>query len=368
MKVGRFVHGSGWAPVAFALALAGCRSAVPDRPAGDASVAAKQVAPAPCPVVTLPADEHAESSQPAVTRIGRFEDAAPTLVSLRERFGASRVLVVFDLDNTLLTAGQDLGSDAWYTWQEALLAGAARNGPGCLEAKDFDALVETQGLLYVLGRMQPTQPSDGGAPGTVGFVTSLQKAGFRAIVLTSRGPSFNDVTRRELRRNGLCFGASAVGPEGGFAGEIDIVPRDEAVLASHLPPGKPKLVAKLLKDARPARYEDGVFLSAGQHKGGMLRLLLWRAGAESAFDAIVFFDDTQKHTERMREAFDGSRIDLHVFHYVNPSVLAPGTLVGDPARQSSVDAAWRELAARLRDVYGRDPLDTRKELCGTPGP
>lgn len=360
MKTGGFVVRSIWIPAL--LTLAGCGSAVPGRPAGGASVAAT----APCPVVSLPADEHAESSQPAVVPIGRFEDAAPTLSSLREKHGASRVLVVFDLDNTLLTARQDLGSDAWYTWQEALLAGAARNGSGCLEAKDLDALVETQGLLYVLGRMRPTQPSAEGAPGTVGFVTSLQKAGFRTIVLTSRGPSFNDVTRRELRRNGLCFGASAVGPEGGFAGEIDIVPRDESVLASHLPPGKPRLVAKLLKDARPARYEDGVFLSAGQHKGGMLRLLLWKAGAESAFDAIVFFDDTQKHTERMRDAFDRSPIDLRVFHYVNPSVLSPARLVADPARQRAVDSTWRELASRLREVYGSDPHDARPDLCGAP--
>jgi len=66
----------------------------------------------------------------------------------------------------------------------------------------------------------------------------------------------------------------------------------------------------------------------------------------------------------MREAFDRSGIDLHVFHYVNPSVLAPARLVADRARQAAVDAAWRKLAARLTDVYGRDSVDARPELCG----
>lgn len=36
---------------------------------------------------------------------------------LRLKYGAKNVLVVFDIDNTLLKANQPLGSDQWFEWQ-----------------------------------------------------------------------------------------------------------------------------------------------------------------------------------------------------------------------------------------------------------
>jgi len=34
-----------------------------------------------------------------------------------QQFGAGSVLVVLDIDNTILTGDSDLGSDIWYQWQ-----------------------------------------------------------------------------------------------------------------------------------------------------------------------------------------------------------------------------------------------------------
>ena len=38
-----------------------------------------------------------------------------------KKYGTRNVLLVVDLDNTLLAMNQDLGSDQWFTWQETLL-------------------------------------------------------------------------------------------------------------------------------------------------------------------------------------------------------------------------------------------------------
>jgi hypothetical protein len=39
-------------------------------------------------------------------------------LELARQVGTDRVLVVFDLDNTLLAMEQGLGSDQWYDWQK----------------------------------------------------------------------------------------------------------------------------------------------------------------------------------------------------------------------------------------------------------
>ena len=62
-------------------------------------------------------------------------------------------------------------------------------------------------------------------------------------------------------------------------------------------------------------------MTAGQHKGYMLKTLLARSTRASAnqpfahFKAIVFVDDHQKHVDRMQEAFAGDSIDLATFRY-----------------------------------------------------
>ena len=47
------------------------------------------------------------------THIDVFNKAS----ELRFKYGGKNVLVVFDIDNTLLKANQSLGSDQWFEWQ-----------------------------------------------------------------------------------------------------------------------------------------------------------------------------------------------------------------------------------------------------------
>ena len=37
------------------------------------------------------------------------------------QYGRENVLMVFDIDNTLLTTTTDLGSDQWFSWQEKIM-------------------------------------------------------------------------------------------------------------------------------------------------------------------------------------------------------------------------------------------------------
>jgi hypothetical protein len=125
--------------------------------------------------------------------------SAPTLwrkskLSLNKRAQelGRNTLVVFDIDNTLLTMKQDLGGDAWYNWQRDLLKGPPSNFS---VAKDGRGLLDVQRLLYDVGSMEPPEPW------TPLFVAELRNKKYPIMMLTSRGPAALSATRRELVNN-----------------------------------------------------------------------------------------------------------------------------------------------------------------------
>ena len=93
-------------------------------------------------------------------------------LNLARDYGGDRVLVVLEIDNTLLAVEQDAE---------------------CPE-----------------GALEPVQ-ADGSKQ-----VRRMQDAGLKVIVLTSRGPGCRRQTLRELGRNGFSFRASAWPPESGY--------------------------------------------------------------------------------------------------------------------------------------------------------
>ena len=74
-----------------------------------------------------------------------------TIVELSQQYDVSEILVVLDIDNTILTSSTDLGGDIWYQWQR-----------GKLNLKPYDdqkvdcLFEDAIGLLYELGTMQLT--------------------------------------------------------------------------------------------------------------------------------------------------------------------------------------------------------------------
>jgi len=217
--------------------------------------------------------------EPGTAETGDLATVAAEARSLAARLGKDRVLVVFDIDNTLLAMEQGLGSDQWYEWQKEISGEAP-----CDERVVADRLA-VQGALYFASAMRPTQEN---APE---LVRDIQEAGIPVIALTSRGVEFRLQTFRELRRNGLDFRRSAIGPDGGWQG--DFIPD---------------------KGVRPARYEDGVFLTSGQHKGVMLHELLLRTGAPLP-DVIVMIDDKQDNLDAVAETFAALGVTVRAWRY-----------------------------------------------------
>ena len=232
--------------------------------------------------------------------------------------GTARILIVFDIDNTLLAMEQGLGSDQWYDWQTAL----QRSDP--CDARLVSDRLAVQGALYYISAMRPSQAD------AARLVQGLQDDGLKVIALTSRGTEFRLVTFRELRRNGYSFYASAIGPEHGYP---DVF----------VPEG----------GSRAARYEDGVFMTAGQHKGTMLSALLEKTGTPWPA-VVVLVDDKEHHLHKVLETFEGTGTAVHAWRYTREDG-AVSSFDGNKATQ-----LWLQIRPALRQVLamlGRDNFD-----------
>jgi len=235
-------------------------------------------------------------------------DVAIDTLKLLEKTGKDNILVVFDIDNTILAMEQGLGSDQWYEWQKGLAEDDQCN------PQNVGDRFAVQGALYFASAMRRTQ-EDGAAQ-----VKSIQERGVTVIALTSRGPDFRLQTFRELRRNDFSFSYSAIGPAGGYN-------------ESYLP----------VENGRLSRYEDGVFFTAGQHKGQMLHTLLEKTGTRIPA-VIVMADDKQKNLDAIKTTFSALNIPVHAWRYTGEDENVRDF---DP---DQADARWKSIEDALRQI------------------
>jgi len=246
-----------------------------------------------------------------------FERIDAVIDSLRTNHGAENVLVVLDIDNTVMTSEVDLGGDIWYRWQR-----------GRLEVKPSEnevvpCLFEDQiGLLYELGPMRVTEPL------VPEKIRKWQNLGHTVFALTSRSPKFRAATERELKRL-----------------KIDLT---RTALARK---GKPAPVLREKGDSEWS-YMQGIMMTSGMNKGAMLELILARTSRN--FSAIIFVDDSQSHVNDVFERYDGSRrVEVRILHFTKVEAerkrLNGSVLTEDQADKMAED--WNKLNATLNTLF-----------------
>ena len=266
-----------------------------------------------------------------------FHDVAVRATELAEKHGVENVLLVFDVDNTLLATNQDLGSDQWFGWQSKLLKEFPL--PKEAVASEFTGLLRAYSLILSLSAMRPTQKE------LPIIVSGLQSQGFKILVLTSRGVDLRAATQRELVANGFRFDKSAMPPAIGFPGTFKPYCTDD-IEASGL--SREEAVAFLAKNAnaypvaiessRSVSYSGGLFLTEGQHKGVMLRTLLNRSGR--AYRSIVFVDDHIHNVDRVFAAFKDTDVEVVTYRYSAEDANVRRFLEG---KKKSVTKDWMRL-------------------------
>lgn len=241
-----------------------------------------------------------------------FNDVSAKIQELRTKYSPRDILIVLDIDNTLLRSKQALGSDQWFEWQSQ----AITNRTSEASYATFDDLLKAQAGMYQLGSMLLTEQI------LPQLIAGLQKGGHPMFLLTSRSPGLRNVTERELLKNQLWFAATSIARG---------VPNEFVE-----PPFK-----------LPVSFMNGIFMTAGHHKGEAMDYLVKKSGRR--LKAIVYVDDLERHTKRVYEVMS-VKPDLEVvtFRYGQEDERV------DTFRRSSkaeVLAQGRELSTLVRKLF-----------------
>jgi hypothetical protein len=268
-----------------------------------------------------------------------FADAAAAANRYIDKYGAEHVLLALDIDNTIMSMDTDLGSDHWFEWQSYLLTNEP-NSPH-LVAKTFQGLLDAQDFLYKRNHMHATQATE------PELIAQLQKRGIATILLTSRGPEFRGPTERELKRCGYDFRPTALKvrnvPDGKYLAFDPNNPEKDGLTEVEVTKYK-------LTEARPVSYENGIFMTAGQHKGMMLLTMLNDAVPD--IKAIVYVDDNVRHVGNVFSAAVARNKEVSVFHFQHEDVRVQRFQYSD---KREVAEAWRKARGREQRVTAAKP-------------
>ncbi len=274
---------------------------------------------AACCLLAAPAAEAHRPAAPAAVPpyVSTTDLGVPVRTALAAHAAGRRVIAVFDIDNTLLTAPQDLGSDTWFNWQKDT------------RPDDFAGVLKDSNLLIELGAMTPTQP-DGPA-----LVHDLQAAGIPVYALSARDPGLRGATEQALAAAGIDLSAA---PECGRP----LCTRRGKLNAPQIQAAAHRLHVTLKAAPRPVTVSDGVMMVSGQDKGVMLHLLL--ASLKGRYDQVYFVDDTFQNIRDVRAAASGMRVRVMTYSYERfwPDAKA---FLNDPARQAKAAAGLKDLKA-----------------------
>lgn len=248
------------------------------------------------------------------------------------KFGANRVWLVFDDDDTLTATDTSgcrshdrrhcnyLGSVAWTNWQAQLINEHSTN-PAKV-ASSLNQLYAESKIIFDLIAMPTTEP------GLDNWVKHWQVQGAKVIVETARSPDMFDATAAQLHQDGFSF--ANTDPIFSF------VPNDKLCTA--------------VTTHRPALYEQGMYLVTGQDKGQMLGCLFERLQqASSPFrlpKAVIFFDDDPHNIKNMSAYFAEQLPQIHLVTVLDEHEY-PTVAHFDQHAQAAATRKWRVLVAAL---------------------
>ena len=265
-----------------------------------------------------------------------FADIEKKTTEMVKKYGAENVLVVLDIDNTVLTMTQNLGSDQWFNWQYYSCVKAEKK-PNFCAATNMGELLDLQAKLFAISPMVPTEKI------TPKVVRSIQDMGVKTMLLTSRGPNNRDATERELKRNGYDLTLNTIGPKGGYP-SVFIPYELNNLKASGLTADDAK-VSKLSK-ARKISFMNGVMMTSGLNKGIMLKTILAKTGSE--FKAIIFADDHKRHTDRVEAIFTPNKnIEITTYRYGAIDPVVESFNKGDKSKVKQSFSAYKTALDKI---------------------
>lgn len=246
--------------------------------------------------------------------INDFNVVLQKIESLK-RSGNPTPLLVIDIDNTLLANKTALGSDQWFEWQASLLANRSGRSPHAT-SRDISSLIALYSKLQGFVDVRLTQPD------LPEILNKINKYKVPILFLTSRAHPTRSITESSLIK-------------------LNLMPTKQlfstSVFNNIIIPNSPV----------PASYQNGVFLTAGAHKGLALNLIL--AKVKKKFKHIIFVDDHQKHTDRVYETFSDNQFpEIITYRYGKEDENVSNF---KKSKKDKIHAQFTKLKATINDVF-----------------
>lgn len=256
-----------------------------------------------------------------VDTVSEFKPIEKLVKSKLKEYEPEEMLVVLDIDNTILTNDALLGSDFWYQWQSGKLPVKPKDDQKLSSDCMFNEAIT---LLFQVGTMSVTDQE------LPKILAKWQDEGISVMALTSRGPVNRQPTERELLRNGIDL--TRAQPRNAEGNSITFANMEKG---------------------RDASYANGIFMTSGMDKGVMLDYLLGRLG--KTYRAIVFVDDTWKNDANMQAEFSsGHAVDMTIFYFPRIEEIRRMQNNGKILTQQQadqMDADWQRLLKELGDLF-----------------
>ncbi len=247
-------------------------------------------------------------------------------VALSKRYTGEKVLLAYDIDNTLLAPidngspakNTDLMTTQWWDWQANLIA--THSTSASRVATTFEQLIAINDTVLPLMNLVKI---DAHLDQTLH--NEQQILHNKVIAISSRDVMLYSASIHQLAAVNIDFSHSALGDASGIAGYITPPPF-----------------------TRPIEYNRGVVVVSGQDKGETLKFLLHYYPAQP-IKAIIFIDDTQANIDKVSAAFKDSALDVHVYLYTKEKARVDAF---NADNKEHVSAQWREINAALKESFG----------------
>ncbi len=224
-------------------------------------------------------------SQAKVEVFSQVMDLSQVLEELeKDTSPAKNILVIFDIDDTLLESDTFVGSVKWYNWQRGRKVYSEQGQPIQIkQEQQFHCIFSTLGTLFEMGTTKLTQAN------TAEIVRQINQQDL--LYLTARTTIYRSPTERELAKNGLSIE------------DKHLLDKGEII---HFNFNDNQRTAKVT-------YEKGILMASGLNKGMVLKAILSKVNKQ--YDKIYFVDDSLKNVKQISNEWKMEKTLVKIFHY-----------------------------------------------------
>ncbi|KTC85287.1 DUF2608 domain-containing protein [Legionella cincinnatiensis] len=235
-------------------------------------------------------------------------------------------LMVFDLDDTLITMTQPLGSVGWWDWQSELQKTGKDSDK--LFTTDYQQLVRIQNILFQLIKMEVTDQY------VLPFIKNATDQGASIMGLTARGKEHLSATMMQLKDNNFMMGDKLLFQEKGLKFK-----NNKTSLAGNL--HCPQFSKEVI-------YQRGIMFLDGEDKGQALLCVLSKIKTE--IKTIIFVDDAKRNNLSMNKAF-ADRNDVLVLNVLYTKENAKELEIqNNPFLQQQIFKQWNQIKNQINDT------------------